>query len=83
MSLVSGLATFLMIWWVVLFMVLPWGVQRAEDTGQIGAPKIPHLRRKFLITTILSCCIWLAVDFVVRSPELSFREKAAVMPLTE
>jgi predicted secreted protein len=82
MSWVSGAATFLMIWWVLLFAVLPWGVQRAEDTGQIGAPRLPNIRRKFIITTVLSILIWLAIDRVVESPYLSFREQAQEMPLT-
>jgi predicted secreted protein len=82
MGWVSGLATFVMIWWVLLFAVLPWGVQRADDTGQVGAPRVPHLRRKFIITTILSILIWVAVDVVVESPYLSFRVKAEEMPLT-
>ncbi|QCI78785.1 DUF1467 family protein [Hankyongella ginsenosidimutans] len=33
MSLISGLAIYLIIWWTVLFTVLPWGVRTAAEAG--------------------------------------------------
>lgn len=81
MGWVSGIATYIMIWWVILFVVLPWGVQRDEGTGQVGAPKVPHLAKKALATTLLSAFIWLGVYALVHSPYLSFRQIAREMPL--
>ena len=33
MGPVTSLSVFLVIWWVVLFMVLPWGVQSHHEAG--------------------------------------------------
>jgi predicted secreted protein len=78
-----SIAAFLTLWWVVLFAVLPWGVQsHAEagidlgDGGDPGAPVNPKLKQKFLITTlvttVLFAILWLVVRFhVVELPRLS------------
>lgn len=52
---------FLIIWWLVLFAVLPWGIRRQEtdEAGHDpGAPANPHLGRKALITTGVALVIW-------------------------
>ena len=81
MGWVSGIATYVMIWWVVIFAVLPWGVERDEGTGQVGAPKKAHIKRKLVVTTVISTVIWCGVYALVQSPYLSFREIAKEMPL--
>lgn len=48
---------FVVIWSVVIFMVLPVGVQRDENPEQghsTGAPKNTQLGMKFLATTLIS-----------------------------
>lgn len=68
MNLVSGMMVFFVTWWVVLFMVLPFGV-RIEENPKKGfatsAPKNPNLRKKFLITTALTAFIWGIIQFVM------------------
>jgi len=62
MSWVTGLMVFAVIWWTVIFAVLPLGVRRAEDDvpgADRGAPARPQLRRKALITTAISAVLWL------------------------
>ena len=81
MSWVSGTAVFIMVWWVVIFMVLPWGVKRDAATGQIGAPDKAQIGRKMIITTIITIIIWLGINFIVSSPYFSFRDQAAAVPL--
>jgi predicted secreted protein len=57
MSLLGIIVTYTCSWWILLLAVLPFGVRRSENVlpGQeIGAPDQPHLRLKFLITTILA-----------------------------
>nr|WP_298684561.1 DUF1467 family protein [uncultured Dongia sp.] len=52
---------FLVIWWLTLFVVLPWGVRRSEspDPGHDpGAPSNPMLLKKALITTLVATVIW-------------------------
>jgi predicted secreted protein len=70
MSLATAFAIYFIIWWVVLFAVLPWGVRSQHEDGTIipgsdpGAPAIPRLRRKLVWTTIVAAivfAIWYAV----------------------
>ena len=36
MPLATALATFFLIWWVVLFAVLPWGVRSQHEGGEMA-----------------------------------------------
>ncbi len=64
MPVFTAVAVFFLIWWVVLFAVLPWGVRSQQEGGEVvpgtdpGAPAIPHLRRKLVWTTIVSVVIF-------------------------
>ena len=67
MPVTTALAIFFLIWWVVLFAVLPWGVRRQDDAGgeivpgtDPGAPAVPHLLRKLVWTTAVSLLIFAA-----------------------
>ena len=61
----TGVSLYLMIWWVVLFAVLPLGVRpniEADDsTGWRGAPDRPRMWKKALITTLVSAVIWVGL----------------------
>lgn len=64
---------FLIIWWLVLFAVLPWGVRRQEsdEVGHDpGAPANPMLLKKALITTVIALVLWGA--FFVATQYLGF-----------
>jgi predicted secreted protein len=65
MHIATALAIFFMIWWVVLFAVLPWGVRSQHEGGEVitpgtdpGAPAVPNLRRKLLWTTLVALAIF-------------------------
>jgi predicted secreted protein len=70
MPVTTAIAVFFLIWWIVLFAVLPWGVRSQQEGGEIapgtdpGAPAIPRLRRKLLWTTIVSAVIFAACYLV-------------------
>lgn len=82
MGWASGLAVFFVVWWTVLFAVLPWGVRTDPETGQIGAPERPLLLRKFVATTLITGIVWVIIYLVVSQPHLlSFRDAAREMPL--
>lgn len=57
----AGFAYFL-IWWTVIFMVLPWGVRRDAESenigGDAGAPTNPNLKKKFLWTSLVALIVW-------------------------
>lgn len=57
----SQAAIFLLIWFVTLFAVLPWGVRQATKTEaghDPGAPVNPQIGRKAMITTVISLAVW-------------------------
>lgn len=77
MNWFEGAATFVIIWWVVLFAVLPLGVKPLEkgDIGHAaGAPANPRLWRKAGITTLVAVAIWLALFALVSSNLINFRQ---------
>jgi len=71
MSTTTFIAVFFLIWWVVLFAVLPWGVQSQHEGGHIapgtdpGAPILPKLGRKLLWTTLVAGVVFAAFYVVV------------------
>ena len=66
MPVTTAVAIFFLIWWVVLFAVLPFGVRSQHEDGEMaagtdpGAPVIPRLGRKLLLTTVVSALIFAA-----------------------
>ena len=80
----TGIVVYLLIWWVALFSVLPWGNRPAETVtpGTVeSAPAKPRLLLKFGITTILAAVIWLGVYWLVVSDIISFHDMAQRMPI--
>lgn len=64
MNPVSATVIFIVIWWLVLFMVLPFGVRRTEtpEAGHDpGAPAKPMLWRKAGVTTGIALVLFAAV----------------------
>jgi predicted secreted protein len=62
--IITPAAIYFIVWWVVLFAVLPWGVRSQEESGEIipgtdpGAPAIPNLRSKLLWTTAVTTVVF-------------------------
>jgi predicted secreted protein len=67
MSLVSSLAVYFVIWWLVLFVVLPFGIRSQHEMEDVtlgtehGAPHEPLLLRKLITTTVLAGIIFAGV----------------------
>ena len=70
MSLATAIAIYFIIWWTVLFAVLPWGVRSQQESGTVahgtdpGAPAIPKLKSKLIWTTIVAGVVF-ALWYVV------------------
>ncbi|MGE3650142.1 MAG: DUF1467 family protein [Reyranellaceae bacterium] len=61
MSWVTGITVFMVIWWTVIFAVLPLGVQRMKNPTpgvERGAPEQPQILRKALICTAITAVLW-------------------------
>lgn len=85
MSWFSGVVVYLLVWWTVLFTVLPFGVRpNAEGEsaagGWRGAPERPQLLRKLAATTLVSAVIWLGIYAVISSGWVSFRSGWLALP---
>ena len=77
MSWATGVMVYLVIWWTVLFTVLPLGVKRADNPGRgqdPGAPQNPQLVRKAVITTVIAAVVWLVFYFLHQMDVFSFRD---------
>ena len=68
MSIGSSIAVYFIIWWVCLFVVLPFGVRNAHEAGEAvgeghdaGAPVNPMLWRKVVWTTVLAAAVFALV----------------------
>lgn len=68
MTLTTGLATYFIVWWLVLFTVLPWGAHSPHETDAASAPGNapsapvnPRIAIKFAITTIISAIVFALV----------------------
>lgn len=68
------LSIYFVVWWTVLFAILPLGIRspaesgvQVKDGGDPGAPVNPNLKRKALTTTwvaaIVTGLIWMVVQF--------------------
>lgn len=76
MGIVSGIVVYMVIWWTVLFAVLPIGVRRASEPGrgeERGAPERPDLKRKAVITSLVAAVLWLAFYAFYAADLFSFR----------
>jgi predicted secreted protein len=69
----TAVAIYLIVWWVVLFTVLPLGSRshaeagvELKDGGDPGAPLSPNLKRKFLTTTWVAAVVWLLILVVIQ-----------------
>ncbi len=76
MTWVTGLMVYAIIWWVVLLMVLPWGVKVPEEPEPGHAPSAPSrpmIGRKMLITTFIAAALWGVAYWLIESELLSLR----------
>ena len=74
MGLVSGLVVYILLWWWVFLMTLPFGVKTPEaiETGHAtSAPAKPMLLRKAAITTVVAGILFTIVYWVIVSEIIS------------
>jgi predicted secreted protein len=76
----SGFVVYVILWWILFFMALPWGNRTAAELGQevvpghaTSAPVKPRLWLKVGIVTLLAAALWGVADVVIRHNLVSFR----------
>jgi len=76
MTWFSAGITFIIVWWLVLFMVLPFGA-RPPDSIEPGmapsAPARPRIALKMLITTALAAALTALILWVIESGLIQLR----------
>lgn len=68
MDLLTAFFVYLLIWWVMLFTVLPLGVRRNEEAGKgfdAGAPVQTHLGKKLILNTALTALILAVIQGLI------------------
>ena len=79
------IAIYFIVWWITLFVTLPFGVRsQHEDGGGVpgsdpGAPVVPHMRRKLMWTTIISVVIYGLGAWAYRAGWLTVERLAGLM----
>jgi predicted secreted protein len=65
MNIASAVAIYFIIWWMVLFIALPFGVRSSHESGtaveeghEAGAPVDPRLLWKAVMTTIIATIVF-------------------------
>jgi predicted secreted protein len=83
MNIVTGFVVYIVIWWLVLFMVLPIGVKSHDETGEAvvpgttsSAPVAPRMGLKALITSVIAAVLWLAYFLVLKFDLFALRDLA-------
>ena len=72
MTLAFAAAIYVVIWWVVLFAMLPIGVRTSEEAGEKAspgtaesAPIVPNLLPKMVATTVVSSIVFAVLYAII------------------
>tara|TARA_R110000868_G_scaffold166847_1_gene401045 strand:- start:4115 stop:4417 length:303 start_codon:yes stop_codon:yes gene_type:complete len=78
MTTTAGVAIYLIVWWLVFFAVLPFGVRSQHEEGGIegegidpGAPVRPMIVRKVLATTLIAALVWAGIAYLMIKQPIS------------
>ncbi len=86
MSLSFAIAIYFIIWWTVLFAVLPIGVRTQAEDGAIvpgtpeSAPAAPRLLRVVLLTTAISALVFAALWALIKYGIVDLNKLLGRMP---
>lgn len=70
MGIFGGVVVYIIVWWLVLFTVLPFGVRPPKDPEKghaTSAPDRPRLLLKFAITTVIATGFWFLAEYIIGS----------------
>lgn len=80
MSLTGGIVTYLIVWWLIFFMTLPFGAappEQPEAGHATSAPAKPRLMIKALVTTVLAGFATWGVAWVIDADLIELRPPTA------
>ena len=68
MGIATAIAIYFLIWWIVLFAVLPWGVKAQGDEAvpgsDPGAPRVARVWAKLIWTTVVATVVFAGLAYV-------------------
>ena len=88
MSWFSGAAVFFILWWLVLFAMLPLSLKTQDDDQNItlgtvsSAPRGPHMLRAIIRTTLVTCVIFAALYVLTRVYGFGIDDIPRIVPET-
>ncbi|EBA05929.1 DUF1467 family protein, partial [Sagittula stellata] len=80
MGITSGLVLFAVIWFMTFLCVIPVRLKTQGDVGHVvegthaGSPEVHNLKKKALITTVISLVLWAAIATVILSGAITVRD---------
>jgi predicted secreted protein len=86
MSVSFAIAIYFIIWWTVLFAVLPIGVRTQAEDGAVvpgtpeSAPAAPRLLRVVVLTTVISALVFAALWALIRYGIVDLNELLGRVP---
>ena len=83
----TGFAIYFVIWWIVLFLTLPFGVRSQHEDGEgqaipgtdPGAPVATRMGRKLIWTTVISAIIFAAAMLAYNNGLLNIERLSKLM----
>ena len=84
MNPITGAAMYVVVWWITLFAVLPFGTRPQpladSDTGWRGVPERPRMLRKLLVNSLVAALVWGLLYGLITSDWISFRHGWLALP---
>lgn len=82
MDIVSGIVVFMIVWWTIIFCVLPLGMSSTQEIAEEdeylapGAPKNVNIKQKFILTTFITIAVWIVIYVLIEIEIINFIEIA-------
>jgi predicted secreted protein len=76
MNWFTGIMVYVIVWWLVFFTTLPFGVRlpdNVEPGHDVGAPEKPRLWMKALISSVIAGVLFGIIYYVIDADLISFR----------
>jgi len=73
MTITGAVVLFAVLWFLILYMLLPQGVKSQSESGDVApgtpasAPSEPMLKRKLIRTTAITVVVWAVVVGIIMS----------------
>ena len=76
MGWITNLAVYFVVWWITLFAVLPFGIQRDDEVAvgnDPGAPRKSNIGLKLVINSLVALVVWGIIYVIYVYDLIAFR----------